>query len=92
MIVHTKTKMALVAGLVLALASAAQAREGGTQPDLPSYNEPAVQQSAHTAFAQQTPRHNQGRNAAAWSGTLDNPPGSAFQDEGNREASGYPGR
>jgi hypothetical protein len=101
----TRTKLALAAALLIGAAPAALARQGGTQPDFPRYNEPVAQQQTYTqpqttrrsaadAYAQAPRRgqpHVQRQVTPVWRGIPDNPPGSAFQDEGNREESGYPG-
>jgi hypothetical protein len=47
----TITKTTLIAALLLGLAPAAHAREGGTQPDLPRYGWPIEQQRAYSANA-----------------------------------------
>ena len=87
----TITKTALIAALALGLTSAAQAREGGTQPDLPGYNEPIAQQHVQTdnprnAYAQQPRTRVAPRAVSPTRSFSDDPPGSAFQTWGNHEA------
>jgi len=45
----TITKTTIIAALLLGLAPAAHARNGGTQPDLPRYSWPIEQQRAYEA-------------------------------------------
>jgi hypothetical protein len=93
------TKSTLIATLLVSLAPAALAREGGTQPDLPMYNGPIAQRGVYTdgprawsqpnnagsAYAQQ-----RGHFTSHYSRPnrvfRDDPPGSAFQDWGQRES------
>src|SRR5437868_1442390 len=49
MTMSTIMKTTLIAVLLLGLAPAAQARQGGTQPDLPRYGWPVEQQRAYQA-------------------------------------------
>lgn len=94
------TKSTLIAALLVGLAPAALAREGGTQPDLPMYNGPIAQRGAYTdsprawsqpnnagsAYAQQPRGRFTSRDVRPNRVFRDDPPGSAFQNWGVRDS------
>jgi len=106
MTMSTITKTTIIAALLLGLAPAAHARNGGTQPDLPRYSWPIEQQRAYeantpgwsnwndagSAYAQQ-PRGRVRPGAIRSHRVIrDDPPGSAWQNRGINEDLGYPTR
>jgi hypothetical protein len=83
----TITKTMLVGSLLVALAPAAYAAQGGTHSrhQLHAYGA----NRAASAYAQQGGRVTTGR---VRSQVIDNPPGSAWQDRGINEDNGLPTR